>query len=89
MLEDISGAQIHNADIQEGLVRFLASECGTVIADNVNRAQFISASSSRGSKFPEYVLGDGLKLEDKLELIQGLEKRWVPYPEEIRRLLRE
>ena len=87
MLEDITGATLANADIKEGLSRFLTSECGTIIGEYIKKSNFISASSSRGSKLPAFVLKD--KEDNKDNLIKALEQRWIPYPEEIRRLLKD
>lgn len=49
MVEDITAARLHNADLRDVFAQFMSSECGDEIAKAVDQPSYIFAAKSRGS----------------------------------------
>ncbi len=86
-LMDITNASLEgNDDLREALIRFMASECGDVLADNIDDNAYLTAGARRagGGALPKSVFFDeGQGLE------KSFEKEYVPVPTEIREILKE
>ena len=88
MLEDVSAAVVNNQDTREALVRFFASECGDELARFINKGAYAQARSARGAKVPDTIFNENGDEVDYDRIRETLENYWVPYPPEIRRMLK-
>lgn len=80
MLENITSAALSNQDLREAFVTFMASECGDILAEHIDKAKFISAGGARGAKLPDSVFkGDGGE-EATNEIIMHLKATIIPPP---------
>ncbi len=97
MLENITGARLHDADLRDAFATFMTTECGQALSGAVNKKNFIAASHSRSGRIPCTVFKEGdvtsqnedegvcTKTEpnrDNYEIVaEKLTGQWVPMPE--------
>lgn len=92
MLENISGATLHNQDLRNAFVRMMASECGDIIAKNIDRAALASAGAAKGEKLPATVFkkdvyesgGGG---SGSGSFAKQMASKFIPMPQELVTLL--
>jgi hypothetical protein len=94
MLEDITASTLHNADLREALSRFMASECGDKLSEFIDKGAYASSGAARGVKLPESVFVDCNGATETIggnagykKILNALKTQWVPYPEELKRML--
>ena len=97
MLENITSARLHSAELRDLFVTFLSSECGDRFADVIEQGNFLAAANSKTGKLPCTVFRQGNSSEencaaDKVyfnqqyvsqKLLEGV----VPVPNSARNLL--
>ncbi len=82
MLENITGAELHNGDLREAFITFMSSECGDIMANHIDESAYISAAHNKGSNMPDHIFpadagGGGPKRE---ALARSLKRMVIPVP---------
>lgn len=94
MVEDITAARLHSADLRDIFAQFMASECGDEIARAIDQPSFIHASKSRGASlrhWEDYTVflhepggSYGDPRPNNAAVARMLANVWIPMPDSMR-----
>lgn len=59
MLEDITGARMHNADLRDAFITFMSSECGEILADYINPESYVASRNASAQNLPQSIFYTG------------------------------
>lgn len=82
MLENITGARIHNPDLREAFLQFMAGECGDILIKSVDKPRYLAAARSPGKNLPDDFRVFG---ENADALKHNLSKKRIPLPRTLAR----
>ena len=91
LLEDITSAQVHTADLRDAFITFMSSECGDELAAFVDTDKFVASQTAGGANVPDTIFrnttgGQGSQRFDNLHT--KLQRIAVPVIPSIRNLVR-
>lgn len=89
MLENITSTKFHDANMRDAFVTFLASECGDVLAEQIDPSKFLTASRSKSGNLPNTVFkGSDANSQnaDYNQLAQRLKNQFVPTPRSLQKM---
>ncbi len=100
MLENMVGVTARSANVRDGLITFLGSECGDAFKLAINDGAYMAASQSRGAVIPRTVFevsgaggnsftGAALTAENYQRAVQDLYVTSVPSPRALRHLFED
>lgn len=81
ILANVTGAQLHNTDVRDAFVTFLASECGDELSRIIDKPSLIAATNGTGSQLPARIFQNISTAPAQLNAIS------VPTPLSLKRLL--
>lgn len=84
-LEDITAAKLRNGDIRDAFVTFLASECGDILAKQVDEGAWAAASSPGAAAIPNSVFHTDKGSYDNF--IRDLRKTTIPIPDGFKNMI--
>lgn len=81
LLENVTAVALHDGDLREALITFMASECGDVLKSHIKSQNFINSAHAHGSEIPVDLFNNG-------DLATELGNQIIPTPVSLIELLK-